>query len=265
MNKDIIESKKSSICNDRFTLVETVVSNVSDISSTTLTVTEKYLKKNYSDLIYSKINQTVNELLTSNEIVKMPILHHSNVYFVKEYTESPISNFLLSRNPTYKIVMKYDGDNSTNNSIPIYANVSSNNFQTNMYTKESVYNQNIVNKLLITHMFLKTKQVIETLNTHLSRNNIQIKKASLEFCCKQQAKLEDSITNSYPEIITNLIFLKPIINIFDTFTFIETSTNNNITNVIKIYKAFTNKDNVDIESQKSKEEVIQEFKRLYNL
>ena len=265
MNKDIIETKKSNICNNRFILVETIATNISDISSTTITFTEKYLKKNYTDLIYSKINQTVNELLTSNEIIKMPILHHSNVYFIKEYTESPISNFLLSRNPTYKIVMKYDGDNSTNNSIPIYANVSSNNFQTNMYTKESVYNQNIVNKSLITYMFLKTKQVIETLNTHLSQNNIQIKKASLEFCCKPEAKLEDNTMNSYSEIITNLIFLKPIINIFDTFTFIETSTNNNITNVITIYKAFTNKGSVDIESQKSKEDVIQEFKRLCSL
>jgi hypothetical protein len=114
-------------------------------------------------------------------------------------------------------------------------------------------------------MFLKTKQVIETLNTHLSKNNIQIKKASLEFCCKPEAKLEDNTMNSYSEIITNLIFLKPIINIFDTFTFIETSTNNNITNVITIYKAFANKDTFDIESQKSKEDMILEFKRLYNL
>ena len=60
--------------------------------------------------------------------------------------------------------------------IYLYANVSSNNFQTNMYTKESVYNQNIVNKLFITYMFLKQK-IMETLNTHLSQN-IQIKKAS---------------------------------------------------------------------------------------
>src|SRR6056300_944406 len=122
MEKDHLISENTPILNDRFIIVETITSSLSS-SPTTASLTDQYIKTNFSELVYSKINQFIHELLKQNQIIQMPILYHSNVYYIKEYTESPIYNHLLSKNPSYKIVMHYDSTNPPSNIV--YASFSS--------------------------------------------------------------------------------------------------------------------------------------------
>jgi len=272
-NPDNVSSVKTLILNDRFILIKYRAyrddQNTPQINQYGVSMEDNYIKTNFSELIYSKINQTVNDILKKKHIIKMPILHHSSVFFIKEYTESPISNAVLFRNPIYNIKMIYD---STNNTLPIYARFSSNEFDIQKCTKEMISNTKIVHPELITHMFKKTKEIIKILNDKLSSSNIMIHSSSLEYCCKLGAKTGGMIYINEPERVIENVFLKPIINVFDNFTFTEImpppSTVNEpvpITDIIKIYKAFTMKESIDIEIYKSEGDVIEEFKQIYKI
>lgn len=273
MEKDQLISENTPILNDRFIIVETITSSLSPLP-TTASLTDQYIKTNFSELVYSKINQFIHELLKQKQVIQMPILYHSNVYYIKEYTESPISNHLLSKNPSYKIVIHYDSTNSPPSNT-LYASFSSNEITEKVYTTPLLLHQtnpSYINQSLLKHMFNKTEQIVQTLNTHLSQTTtIQIQKASIEFCCRLNIKnnLDDYMYE--PDIAINSIFIKPILNVFDTFTFVSTtdpsqsSSTTIITDPIQIYKAFTNNTTVPIEAYKSKKDVIQEFKQIYDL
>lgn len=272
MEKDQLISENTPILNDRFIIVETIASSLSPSPPTT-SLTDQYIKTNFSELVYSKINQFIHELLKQKQVIQMPILYHSNVYYIKEYTESPISNHLLSKNPSYKIVIHYDSTTPPPSNT-LYASFSSNEITEKVYATPLLDQSNLpyINQSLLKHMFNKTKQIVQTLNTHLSQTTtIQIQKASIEFCCRLNIKnnLDDYMYE--PDIAINSIFIKPILNVFDTFTFVSTTDPSQssstiiITDPIQIYKAFTNNTTVPIEAYKSKKDVIQEFKQIHGL
>jgi hypothetical protein len=126
----------------------------------------------------------------------------------------------------------------------------------------------IVTPKLAIHMHEKTAQIVETLNQHLSPHNISIQKAHLEFCYTLGSKnipIFDSLT---PELIMEHVVLKPIVNVFDHFTFVDTSSTHQqqqqkqqTIDPITIYKAFTNKPTVEIETYQTPTEAILKFKQ----
>ena len=215
--------------------------------------------ENYSDLIYSSITKSINHILTQNNIIKMPIIYHNNIYFIETHTESPVNPVLKKRYNMIGISMSYDINKPNISSI-----VNINNSLLNLNQQEIMDNK-IITPFLTSFYFEKTKDIINTLNTQLMKHGIQIKKAFLKFCCKLGSK--NSFESVLPELLLEYIYLTTIINVFDHFEFeyINKEQISNIVEPVIIYKALTDKETVDIESYKSNKEVLFDFKRKHNL
>jgi hypothetical protein len=266
INPDNVSSIETPILNSRYILVETTASPNNIASSS-----NRYLKNNFSELIYTIIQQSINEILTLNQIIKTSTVYQSNIFFLKQPTESVISNTLLSKNPTYQLTANYVSQpHITSPSHSVFFSLSSNEIKSIIYTKDMLSADRIVTPQLANHMYTKTKEIVETLNHHLYKYNIQIQTASLEFYFMMGSKnipIFDTIT---PELIMEHIVLKPTVNVFDNFTFVErtpsvSSNLSAITDSIRIYKALTGKPNVDIETYKPASQIIQQFKQKYRI
>ena len=272
-------SKETPILNNRYTLVENTIDTHNTPQNSLplpLSSTDQYLLKNFSELIYNTITKHIHEVLKNNQIIKMPILYHSNVYFVQQPIESVVSTSLLSKNPTYQLTAQYDSTNSptTTSTQPssttppfITFTFSSNEINRPSCSKEMISANKIVTPKLAIHMHEKTAQIVETLNQHLSPHNISIQKAHLEFCYTLGSKNIPIFDTMTPELIMEHIVLNPIINVFDHFTFVDTSSTHHqqITDPIVIYKAFANKPTVEIQAYQTANEVIHKFKQHYQL
>jgi hypothetical protein len=204
-------------------------------------------------------------VLKGNQIIKMPILYHSNIYFIQQPIESVVSTSLLSKIPTYKLTVQYDSATTTHPLITF--TFSSNEINRPSCSKEMISANKIVTPKLATYMYEKTAQIVETLNRHLSPHNIFIQKAHLEFCYILGSKNIPIFDTMTPELIMEHIVLNPIINVFDHFTFVDTSSTNHqqITDPIVIYKAFANKPTVEIQAYQTANEAIHKFKQYYRL
>ena len=261
LNNDIsknIISKSKSIINNTYKLVEI---QKKDTITEKKTYSNLSFMENYSELIYSSITKSINHILTQNNIIKMPIIYHNNIYFIEKHTESPINHVLKKRYNTIEISMSYD-----NNKQDITSIVNINNSLLNLNQQEIMDNK-IITPFLTSFYFKKTKDIVNTLNTQLMKHGIQIKKAFLNFCCKLGSK--NSFESVLPELLLEYIYLTTIINVFDHFEFEyinkEELSSINIVEPVIIYKALSDKTNIDIEAYKSGKEVIFDFKRKYNL
>jgi len=266
-----LTSKETQILNNRYTLVENTVSTPNTSSSIQLTSTNQYLIKNFSEIIYNTITKEINEVLKRNQIIKMPILYHHNIFFVQHPIESVVSNTLLSKNQTYRLTTQYDSPTTTPPTTTpptITFTFSSNEINQPLCSKEMISANKIVAPKLVTYMHKKTAQIVETLNQHLSPHNIFIQKADLEFCYTLGSKNIPIFDTLTPELIMEHVVLKPIVNVFDHFTFVDTlSTHQQQQTIdpITIYKAFTNKSTVDIQTYQTTTEAIHNFKQHYKL
>ena len=272
-------SKETPILNNRYTLVENTIDTHNTPQNSLplplpLSSTDQYLLKNFSELIYNTITKHIHEVLKNNQIIKMPILYHSNVYFVQQPIESVVSTSLLSKNPTYQLPAQYDSTNSptttstqpSSTTLPrITFTVSSNEINHPSCSKEMISANKIVTPKLAIHMHEKTAQIVETLNQHLSTHNISIQKAHLEFCYTLGSKNIPIFDTLTPELIMEHVVLKPIVNVFDHFTFVDTSSTHQqqqqTIDPIAIYKAFTNKPTVEIETYQTPNEAILKCKQ----
>lgn len=256
-------SKETPILNNRYTLVENTIDTHNTPQNSLplpLSSTDQYLLKNFSELIYNTITKHIHEVLKNNQIIKMPILYHSNVYFVQQPIESVVSTSLLSKNPTYQLTAQYDS------TLPLITfTFSSNEINHPSCSKEMISANKIVTPKLAIHMHEKTAQIVETLNQHLSPHNISIQKAHLEFCYTLGSKNIPIFDTLTPELIMEHVVLKPIVNVFDHFTFVDTSSTHQqqqqTIDPIAIYKAFTNKPTVEIETYQTPNEAILKFKQ----
>lgn len=276
-----LTSKETQILNNRYTLVENTVSTTPNTSSSIqLTSTNQYLIKNFSELIYNTITKEINEVLKRNQIIKMPILYHNNIFFVQHPIESVVSNTLLSKNKTYRLTTQYNSlttttptttPTTTTTPPSITFTFSSNEINQPSCSKEMISANKIVAPKLAIYMHKKTAQIVETLNRHLSPHNIFIQKADLEFCYTLGSKNIPIFDTLTPELIMEHVVLKPIVNVFDHFIFVDTSSTSlppqqqQTIDPIAIYKAFTNKSTVDIQSYQTATEAIHNFKQHYKL
>jgi hypothetical protein len=276
MEKDHLISENTPILNGRFIIVETITSFLSPMSTqtstpTTTSLTDQYLIKNFSELIYNTITKDIHEVLKGNQIIKMPILYHSNIYFIQQPIESVVSTSLLSKNPTYQLTVQYDSATTTSITTRTHPLItftfSSNEINRPSCSKEMISANKIVTPKLATYMYEKTAQIVETLNRHLSPHNIFIQKADLGFSYILGSKNIPIFDTMTPELIMEHIVLNPIINVFDHFTFVDTSSTHHqqITDPIVIYKAFANKPTVEIQAYQTANEVIHKFKQHYQL
>ena len=110
LNNDIsknIISKSKLIINNTYKLVEI---QKKDTITEKKTYSNLSFMENYSELIYSSITKSINHILTQNNIIKMPIIYHNNIYFIEKHTESPINHVLKKRYNTIEISMSYDNN-----------------------------------------------------------------------------------------------------------------------------------------------------------
>ena len=234
----------------------------------------------YSELMYSEIMKSINTILTNNNIVKMPITYHKNIYYLENDTESLIYHMVLKkintddgtlyieyikdRVPTFNALLNISNHDILLNSDPP---------KTVDFNEVELANNNMLTNFVNAHIFNTTRQIISILNKHLLLHNIVIKKAKLGFVKRMGVDL-NSMENMFPEIIMESIFLKPTLNIFEYFEFVrvnmESEINNtnierdtSITDLLTIYKAFTNKKTLEIETYKTHEEIIMDIKTKY--
>ena len=163
------------------TIVQHSIKGVYDLKKivvNNISATATQIEKTYGELIYSYIMNKINTLLSSNNIIKMPILYHDNIYFIERFTESPINNTLQKRYKNINIYTIYDGKKDS--IVPI---VKINN-KIMYLTPEEVIGNQITTEFFCNFILKKTKDIITMLNNHLLNHNICIKKAQLEFNCK---------------------------------------------------------------------------------
>lgn len=92
----------------------------------------------------------------------------------------------------------------------------------------------------------------------------ELKKPNQSFCYKLGSR---NITQDFPpEILLENIFLKSNVNLFQDFQFVELNNNGNIImDPTVIYKALSDKQYIDVEAYKVKQEVIENFISMLNL
>tara|TARA_B110000003_G_scaffold267564_2_gene295951 strand:+ start:23 stop:820 length:798 start_codon:yes stop_codon:yes gene_type:complete len=262
-----ISTIQTPILNNMFTLVELKHNNPDPSAN--------YIERNFSELVYNKINTCINEILTKSRIIKMPTLLHSNIFFIQETTTPVVSDTLLAKNPTFRLTIDIGhqtqqptpSSTTAPTAIPV-ATLHSDNLTIPNYTEQMISESKITSPKLAAYLFQKTKDIVNILNSHLLQYKIKIKKASLKFCLKLSSKANISfVLKNSTTIIMENIFLKPIVNLFDHFEFVSTESESteSITDLVQIYKAFTGYDKVNIESYKYPADIIQEFKNKYKI
>jgi len=286
MNKSItyntVFSKPVLLIKNNYTLKKITTPNTTintNPNTAINTVKNEYTEK-YSELMYSEIMKSINTILTDNNIIKMPIPYHKNIYYVENDTESLIYRMILKkintddgtlyikyiqdRDPTYTALLNITKNDISLNSYPL---------KTLDFNEVELANNNMLTNFVNAHIFNTTREIISILNRYLHPHNIVIKKAKLGFVKRTGVHL-NSIENMFPEIIMESIFLKPTLNIFNYFEFARLNTgseinntdidrNTSITDLLTIYKAFTNRKTLEIETYKTHEEIIMDVKTKY--
>ena len=218
------------------------------------------IERDYGELIYNFIMNKMNSILSSNKIIKMPIIFHDNIYYVEYDTESLI-NTVIQKEVASDIgfFIKYNDDDNEKYSASMEINNGS--FK---LSKIALSNSNYVRPFISDFIFVKSEELINILNNQLAIHNVRIKKAKLEFCYKLGSR---NITPNFPpEILLENIFLKSNVNVFQHFQFVELNNDGNIImDPTVIYKALSDKQNIDIEAYKLKQEVIENFISMLNL
>lgn len=218
------------------------------------------IERDYGELIYNFIMNKMNSILSTNKIIKMPIIFHDNIYYVEYDTESLI-NIVLQKEITSDIgfFINYNEDDNEKYSASIEINNDSLKLN-----KIALSNSNYVIPFVSDFVFVKSEELINILNNQLVKHNVRIKKAKLEFCYKLGSR---NITHDFPpEILLENIFLKSNVNVFQDFQFVELNNNGNIImDPTVIYKALSDKQYIDVEAYKVKQEVIENFISMLNL
>jgi hypothetical protein len=236
-----------------YDLKKIVVNN----NSTTAT----QIEKTYGELIYSFIMNKINTILSSNNIIKTPILYHNNIYYVDYATESLINPIIQKElNDTdIGVFINYNKDKPEKYN----ASIKTAN-QSIELSKSALSNNSYVTSFVTDFIFDKSAQIITILNNQLNKHNIKIKKAELGFCYKLGNRNVNQ--DIFPELLLEYIFLKPMINVFQHFEFVELNNSENIiTDATVIYKALSDKSNIDIEAYKLKEDVVNDFISVFKL
>ena len=260
-----VYSKPVSLINNLYTLKKIIVP--------TKTTLINDITENYTELMYSEIMKSINSILTSNNIVKMPILYHNNIYYIENETKSPIYHTILRQLNTCDDTLYIQYTDTDTPQFSAKINIIKSDISLNTQTIETIdFNESeLVTRGLITtffntYIFNKAREIISTLNQHLQTHNIKIKKANLGFRNLIGVELND-VETLFPEILMDFIFLSPTLNVFKHFEFAKLNTdtttnpnNNTITDLLTIYKAFTNQSYLKIESYKTKEQIITDIK-----
>ena len=253
------------IVNNIYTLTKITASSPSTISPPTPTDTEHFIKTNFSELIYNNIIKSINAILTKNNILKMPIAYHNNIYIIEHATDCPINNIkhpdINHNNTTFYV--NYDATKTTNPTdfiSTISSPATTTSPTTIHFNKTELLDNNIMYPTICNFIYNKTFDIITTLNKQLNNHNIKIKKARLPFCVLGGYK---EMISSYPldsPMLTDIIFLKPLVDVFEMFEFENLNATQQITDPYVIHNALTDNKPIQIEAYKTVEEIIYEFK-----
>ena len=189
-------------------------------SASASSATENFIKNNFSELLFNNIIKSFNAILSKKNIIKMPIAYHNNIYIVQHTTECPINRIkhLNFNHTTSNFYIKYDSTNPKSHfSGTLTSQTANTEPLTIHFSKNELLDNNIMYPIICNYIFKKSNQIITTLNNQLIKYNIKIKKASMPFCILNGYK---EMIRSYhvdSEMLLDIIFLKPIVNIFDMF------------------------------------------------
>ena len=260
------------IVNNIYTLTKITSSSPSTITPQTTTDTDHFIKTNFSELIYNNIIKSINAILTKNNILKMPIAYHNNIYIIEHATDCPINNIkhpdINHNNTTFYV--NYDST-QTNDPTDFVSTISSTTTtstststttttSTIHFNKTELLDNNIMYPTICNFIYNKTFDIITTLNKQLNNHNIKIKKARLPFCVLGGYK---EMISSYPldsPMLTDIIFLKPAADVFEMFEFENLNASQQITDPYVIHNALTDNKPIQIEAYKTIEEITYEFK-----
>ena len=265
-----VSSKSVSLIRNLYTLKK--------ITVPTKTTLIHDITENYTELMYSEIMKSINTILTSNNIVKMPILYHNNIYYIENETQSPIYHTILRKLKTCDDTLYIQYTNTDTPQFSAKINIIRSDISSNTQTVETVeFNEyelvtsGLITSFFNTYIFNKAREIISTLNQHLQTHNIIIKKASLGFRNRIGIELND-MESLFPELLMDFIFLSPTLNVFQFFEFAQINTNTNnetnyrpITDLLTIYKAFTNQSELKIETYETIEHIITDVKSTLQL
>lgn len=262
-----VSSKSVSLIRDLYTLKK--------ITVPTKTTLINDITENYTELMYSEIMKSINSILTSNNIVKMPILYHNNIYYIENETQSPIYHTILRQLNTCDdtLYIQYTDTDTPQfsakiNIIKTDISLNTQTIETFNFNESELVNNGLITSFFNTYIFNKARRIISVLNQHLKPHNIIIKKASLGFRNRIGLKLND-IENLFPEILMDSIFLSPTLNVFQYFEFAQSNNNSNITppitDLLTIYKAFTNQSDLKIETYETIEHIVTDVKSTLQL
>ena len=257
------------IVNNIYTLTKITASSPSTITQPHTTHPEHFIKTNFSELIYNNIIKSINAILTKNNILKMPIAYHNNIYIIEHATDCPINTIkhpdINYNNTTFYV--NYDATKTTNPtdfistiSSPATTTSPTTSPTTIHFNKTELLDNNIMYPTICNFIYNKTFDIITTLNKQLNNHNIKIKKARLPFCVLGGYK---EMISSYPldsPMLTDIIFLKPAADVFEMFEFENLNATQQITDPYVIHNALTDNKPIEIEAYKTVEEIIYEFK-----
>lgn len=259
------------IVNNIYTLTKISVS--SPPTTTPTTHPEHFIKTNFSELIYNNIIKSINAILTKNNILKMPIAYHNNIYIIEHATDCPINNIKhpdINYNKT-TFYVNYDSA-QTNDPTNFISTITSpttsapSSPTTIHFNKTELLDNNIMYPTICNFIYNKTFDIITTLNKQLNNHSIKIKKARLPFCVLGGYK---EMISSYPldsPMLTDIIFLKPTADVFEVFEFENLNASQQITDPYVIHNALTDNKPIKIEAYKTVEEITYEFKtRVLNI
>lgn len=255
------------IVNNIYTLTKITASSPPTTPQTT-TDTDHFIKTNFSELIYNNIIKSINAILTKNNILKMPIAYHNNIYIIEHATDCPINNIkhpdINHNNTTFYV--NYDSA-QTNDPTDFISTISSTTPSTPTtspttihFNKTELLDNNIMYPTICNFIYNKTFDIITTLNKQLNNHSIKIKKARLPFCVLGGYK---EMISSYPldsPMLTDIIFLKPTADVFEIFEFENLNASQQITDPYVIHNALTDNKPIKIEAYKTVEEITYEFK-----
>lgn len=257
------------IVNNIYTLTKITASSPSTITQPHTTHPEHFIKTNFSELIYNNIIKSINAILTKNNILKMPIAYHNNIYIIEHATDCPINTIkhpdINYNNTTFYV--NYDATKTTNPtdfistiSSPATTTSPTTSPTTIHFNKTELLDNNIMYPTICNFIYNKTFDIITTLNKQLNNHNITIKKARLPFCLLGGYK---EMISSYPldsPMLTDIIFLKPAADVFEMFEFENLNATQQIIDPYVIHNALTDNKPIEIEAYKTVEEIIYEFK-----
>ena len=254
------------IVNNIYTLTKITASSSSTITPATTTDPDHFIKTNFSELIYNNIIKSINAILTKNNILKMPIAYHNNIYIIEHATECPISRIKHPgiNHDTTTFYVNYDATktNDPTDFISTILSTASTTTSTTaiQFNKTELLDNNIMYPTICNFIYNKVFDIITILNKQLNKHNIKIKKAQLPFCVLSGYK---EMIRSYPldsPMLIDIIFLKPTANVFEMFEFENLNATQQITDPYVIHNALTDNKPIEIEAYKTVEEITYEFK-----